>query len=93
MLPLTIPLDTLTEYVRYNFSKGDMINYSKLDQNDNYNNFSQSELVEEFSLKSSELWKILSNLLIFKVLQINNPVHSSLKDVQKLHHKLLDFKR
>ena len=79
MLPLKTSLETLKEYVRQNFGSADLIDYEALDQQDEYINLSQTELVNEFSMKSIDLWKELSNRLIFKVLNKNNLQHSVMR--------------
>ena len=84
MLPLKTSLETLKEYVRQNFGSADLIDYEALDQQDEYINLSQTELVNEFSMKSIDLWKELSNRLIFKVLNKNNLQHSVMRKQQLL---------
>ena len=79
MSPLKTSLETLKEYVRQNFGSADLIDYEALDQQDEYINLSQTELVNEFSMKSIDLWKELSNRLIFKVLNKNNLQHSVMR--------------
>ena len=79
MLPLKTSLETLKDYVRQNFGSAELINYECLDQEGEYQNLSQAELVHEFSSKSLDIWRELSNRLIFRVLQKNNLQHSVMR--------------
>ena len=72
MLPLKTSLETLKDYVRTNFGSAELLDYDALHQEGEYMNLSQAELVQEFSMKSMDIWKELSNRLIFRVLQKNN---------------------
>ena len=84
MLPLKTSLETLKEYVRQNFGSAELIDYDAIDQQDEYMHLSQAELVNEYSIRSIDLWRELSNRLIFKVLQSGNLQHSVMRKQQLL---------
>lgn len=70
---MTTSLDDLKDYIYTNFASAQLMEFSESDRHQEYENMPHDDLILEFEKNSNQIWRELSNYLIFKTLKHDNP--------------------
>tara|TARA_B110000285_G_C14797651_1_gene455928 strand:+ start:230 stop:676 length:447 start_codon:yes stop_codon:yes gene_type:complete len=69
---MSTSLDNLKEYIYTNFASAQLMDFSDSDKHQEYENMPHDDLIAEFEKNSNNIWRELSNYLIFKTLKHDN---------------------